>query len=1327
MKIKKQCCNNLKNLLTLIFFIVCNSSIAQVKPTLFKNGQAVFVLKDEVKNPFYWWPTTLLRYQVQFDKPVNPDNFTLNDNTGKQIPFQLTKTKPGSELFTLSVLSGLNPGESKSFVLKAGGTAQHFANVTTQTEGKYITIKTNKLTVQIPNSQQINGAAPGPVMRIGRLQQATMGQSVFNTGTKQLKEIITQKISSGPIFAAYKVKYLFKDGASYSATVKCIQDYDFIELNEEATGIKKDDNVAWKMNWPDFHPTHRQAPNHPYGVATDKPGFARYNWETMDQKTLNYHLGVMPPEKEATKIPFEVGLYEPWPADRVVTSALFWDEKIDQSMGVFITDAAKWNDEDYGIWRSSKILTLTFYYGNNLLSWVYPVSAGTRATAISCYAHQKDIDFMNNLETLTKPINDPFGFHVRTKISPLSYNHFLQNRYGTIHLDMVKDWVLTYPDSLPLQPVVFKTSKQKNAQGLAMAFLSDGYNSELTISGTRQNSGYGPTSSRQFTDSWLNSFNRLYPEMNKEQKARTAAMYLFQAYIAAGEEYMPMKYMLSGHPNFLADVKTIPALAGYQFPKHPEAVNWADQFEKYIDLNTHNHTRPSVKTWDAQGGRWTENLGTYVWAFLRPTLRTGYVLQQSENGRNRIAGADIASVGSWILNALSAPYDGESTDYYRDSTGKLEAHFWGIADKKDGPRRVHPPQGAHAERRKPPRSFWLLGTMLNNYDPLLAEHLRYVSKPTDDDMEAFVEDNDAFNIMYPTANYDKGTKPDFKSIKMTGYGTILRAAVNTPDELSIHLGQIDDGPNYRTGVAGQGGSGIIYFYAGGKSYSHNGREDVGDRYVDDVDLLTTFGVYKNGSFKSIGQNVLSRPLYNLGTGQFTEIVPSKTSGYSWPDYQSRSIMLIGSDYFITYDDVYNDNIPGRFSWFTHPKEELPYIQIIKAGTDPRVGYKKTLITGEESKGVWYDMLGDCLALVSHKKGFKAMRTVYGAKVTAPDKPTDFIFRNDKQVTVDEADMSFTGTAGYMRIYPDQSQELSLFHGSRIGNGDFTITTDDPDAGISAQLGKSGFISGQYYNLKPSAITFTFKEAAGVQQNFFIDGAKAVVEIKGNSVTVHFAAGNHQWQITKGLPIPARPEILYSEDDHSRVHLKFVPSAGAAKYTIELSYDNGETWENIGETTTDSFVVKANAGTKKAHVRVMAINKEHQSEASAAYPVYFTDDKPYYPDGLRTYLAGNNKIKLSWGKVLGVSGYKIYRRKLGEQTYHVVYQGTGNAVDDQLKTTGVLYEYVVSAINKNGDGQLSNPVSTDPKSWLHWDPQPGERFRRTASKEVADKSELYYPK
>ncbi|GAB3925687.1 fibronectin type III domain-containing protein [Larkinella terrae] len=1324
-----------------LLLIPFSAALATTPPVRFENGQAVFVLKDQLRHPFYWWPRTLLNYPVQFDQPVDAKDFSLVEKESeKTVPFQFSdfrKTPDGKTLTTLSVLSDLPSGGTRTFVLTPGNSTPSAISLSETKEGETILIRTDKLSVRIPASLPASGPVPGPVMQLFQAGKSAMGKSELVTKTKKVQKIETEQLSAGPLFVTYRITYRFASGASYKATVKCIQGYDFLEIREEMTGLQPEDNVHWRLDWTQFQPTHRQAPNHPFGrpgtvttagaspqqqTYSASPGFGRFNWETIDQTKLNYHHGIMP-DGEVGKIPFEIGMFEPWPAERTVTSTLFWDEKTGQSVGVFANDLSGWNDSDYSIWHSSRILNIRFFYRNKLLSWEFPVSEGSRSVALSCYPHQQDIAYMNELETKNQPQQHPFGFTYKAEISQLSYNAFLQNRYGTIHLDKIKNWQLTYPDSLPAAPVLFQEGKLNTRADFIRDFLGNYYVSELPFSGTRQNSGYGPVPARQFFEKWIDALNRFYPALNPDEKARVTAMFLFHTYVAADEEYMPMRYMLSGHPNFLADVKSIPAMTAYQFPNHPEAANWADLFEKYVDLNTHYHTRPTVKTWGAQGGRWTENLGTYVWGFFRSTIRASFLLNQSQPGKNRLAGPQVSAIGNWILNALSAPYNGESLDFYRNPNGSLDYHFWGIVTKPEGPRRIHPPQGAHAARRKAPSSLWMLGNLLNHYDPLLAEHLRYVAKPTDDDQEAFYASHEAFQqVMYPKGRYDRGTKPDFKSIKLTGYGTILRAGVDTPEELSVHLSQIDEGPNYRWGVPAQGGTGGIYFYAGGKSYSHNGREDVGDRKVQDTDLMTNFGVFKDGHFKSIGMNGLHRPLYNLGIGQFTEITSSEKSSYAWPDYQSRSIMLVDKDYFITYDDVYNNNIGGRFSWFTHPDEDLPTLEIVRVGTG-RDKLNKTQVTGAESKGVWFDGLGDFTVFVSHKKGFALEPTAYGCRVKTPANQVDYIFRNDNPVDFQEDQWRFSGTAGFIRVQPDGRQELVLFHGQRIGNGTLTLTVSDTDAGLSASVKPKGWVDGTFFSPRPATVSVQWNGDLAPGLALYIDGKKQPLEWKAGGFSIPFPAGQHSWQLTAGQPVPVRSAIQSSENDHGKTAVFFTPSAGAAGYRIEISRDNGDSWQTLGETAKTAFTVLKPDTLAKAHVRVIALNRDHQSEPSPAYPVYFIAQKPHFPDGLKADLATGN---LNWGQVLGCTTYQLYRRLAGTSKFQVVYTGPNSTFHDPALTGKLVYEYAVSAINKNGESRLSDPLTTNPDSWLHWNPKPGEPFRRTNTQR-ADSEAVYYPK
>ena len=1316
----------------ILIFISAHASSGNT--LLFKEGKATIIVEDHLSHPLYWWPTTLLTYEIIFDSRISKTELVLiNEETNNRIPFQLSDIETlesGSIKAQLHFMTDLPSGKKHVFALQKG-IPQTTNNINIEKKGNYYQVTTNKFSVMIPASQ--NGAnISGPIYSISKDKQEWIGKSFFNIKQHSDIKLETKIISSGDLFTEFELQYTFSSGEKYKAYVKCVHNYDFIELKEEMSGFSETNHYSFNMEWSNFSPTHRQAPNHPYGgPKVNALGFERYDWEKIDQTRLNSHHGITESVSNDGKMPFEVGIFGNWPAETNVTSSVFWDEKDNQSVGLFVKDLEGWNSYKYPIWIDTQELSVKLYYNNSLLRWSYPLVNGTRTSALSFYPHQKDIDHMNNLEKLTQPISNPDGTHYKVAMGQQSYNSFLQNRYSTLDLNVVKNWCLTYPDSLPVQEVIFENDKNMTPKEFEQRFFYGHFSNELPMSGPCQNSGYGPTSSRLFYEEYVCMMNALMPQMSQDQRKRMIAMFLVHAYIAAGEEYMPMKHMLSGHPNFLSDVKSVPAFASYLFPAHPKASEWADMFEKYIDLNTQHHVRPDVKEWNAIGGRWTENISTYLWANLRPSLRANYLMQHYLDGKKRMANKEMAMVGSFVLNSLSAPFNGESLDFYKNEQGRLDGMlYWGVVTPEMAPSRIFPPQGAHAIRRQPPNGYWLLGKELENYDPLLSENIRYVSRPEDEDTEIYSREANSFRLMYPLDTKDTGTPPILESTKITGYGIVLRAGVNTDDELSIHLGQLDNGPNYRWGIVGEGGCGTIYFYANGKSYSNNDKEDIGDRRLQDTDMSTGFGVFKDERFKAIGRNELTRPMYNLGVGQFAEITASQDSKYSWPEYQSRSIMLLGSDYFLIYDDVYNQNIASRFSWFTHLEDDFPELQNIKGGGPGYVFWNTNpdviKLTAVRTKGIWFDGTGDFLTFVSHKKGYKNTAKPYGCIITSPEGNEDYIFRIDKPIDVDENNIIFSGTAGFIRNIPGQ-QEMAIFHGSKIGNSQFEIRPQSTDAGLSAVFTSPDNIKGEFYSMDDEEVIFSWTSAP-VSVSFYIDGIKQKAFIKNNQMTVRFPKGKHIWNLTKGLPDLVQPQVKYTSNEKGYVKFSVYPVQSAQSYCYEYSTDQGKTWKLYKEQKENSILIKPTANERKGYVRVYALNKENRSKPSVIYPVYFTSEKPYFPDGLKLKKE-DKQYTLNWGKVLGCNEYRLYRRsKNGE--YKLIYKGSESQFTDTNIERGIL-EYAVSAFNGNGESKLSNAVTSDNQSWLNFVPIKENKFRRSVTIDGGtdlhdNKVSTYYP-
>jgi hypothetical protein len=227
------------------------------------------------------------------------------------------------------------------------------------------------------------------------------------------------------------------------------------------------------------------------------------------------------------------------------------------------------------------------------------------------------------------------------------------------------------------------------------------------------------------------------------------------------------------------------------------------------------------------------------------------------------------------------------------------------------------------------------------------------------------------------------------------------------------------------------------------------------------------------------------------------------------------------------------------------------------------------------------------------------------------------------------------------------------------------------------------------------------------------------------MTVTLPAGQHIWNLTTGQPALSRPVIQSSQNEKESVVLFVNPVAGALRYRYEYSTDAGKSWKVLKELSERKIRIKPQKDEKKGYIRVIAVNTEHESEYSIIYPLYFTTEKPHYPEGLKLVIAGDCNY-LSWGQELGAIEYRLYRRKKGSGKYHLVYRGEKRCFDD--RAIKGLYEYVVTTVNGNGESAHSHPVDNDPNSWLNFEPVSGEPFRRTGTRTQGDTNNTtnYYP-
>jgi hypothetical protein len=1287
-----------------------------------RTGPLVFELKELIKHPFYFWPETLISYPVSFEaRAVRADQLSLfRTDQPKQEPFQLTNVKTEKGLLKSAVvhfLSDLPSGSTKRFELRVEETGhrKEIASDLSTVDGQTIILSTGETRIRIPATQEIEGTAPGPIVQLG-WGDRWFGSSKMVSNARKVLRIRTTLEESGPLFLQYSIAYEFDRGARYIATIRCIKRYEFFPFHERTEGISNEEGIYFETLWTGFNPTHREGPNHPWVPLRytphrmnlkERPPFTAHKWERIDDPIVSDRQGVWQAFSKEGELSFRLGPYGMRTTYVILTSSSFWDERTNNSIGILADHVDTWADNYYAIWSSSDIHHVRYFYKNNTLSWTWPIANGTRQTGILAYDHAKDIRATERQQDLYRKV-DGGDYFLGLKWMD-SHTQYLRNRYAPLNLNRVKDYVLEYGRNLKGAKNIFGEGQIRTSGDFVKRLFSEDLLRELPMHGGRTDTGFSAVHTRAISNFMTDSYLRFNGELNEEDRSRVTAAYLMLAYQVAEDDFQPLRPMLGGNPNFMADVKGGIAFFSYLFPDHPKAREWADTYEKFLDIGFRYMTRPAVDEWDSKGGRWSENLGSYVWAALRPTLKAATLLQKFGDGRNRLATPHMVELGDWLVNAVGAPASPLSRGRRGDGASEQT-----ISSK---PARVYPPQGAHAARRVPPRDLWLLGSLLHNYAPLKAEHMMYTANPGSSERESDVWSQVLFNGL---AN--RGTNPHLKSSKYTGYGVVLRSGVDTTEELSVHLQQIDNGPNYRWGMPGEGSNGNIYFYAAGKSYTHNGSEDSGDRRAAATDYNSSFAVWKDNGFRSIGKNFLTEPMYDLGSAQYASI-KAREGRYSFahPQYLSRSVLLSGGDYFAISDDTFSSTVRYRFSWFTALNDAMPYLHFVNSADTGQSTEIKTGVT----KGLWYEGSGDSLVIVTHKPEIEAKATVYGAHVRGIGFE-DMLFREPDGINYSEAGKSFKGTAGLIR-QKGTKQELVIFHGTRIESGILSLKVGHSDLGVSVEFENVSQLRGRTYTQRPGSLKIEWMSGLPAG-SFYIDGVRQKVSQGNKSLLVQIPEGNHMWEFTSGEPTPPAPEMLRTENFSGGAKIFFKESAGATSYRIELSSDNGTTWRQAGITKSSPYLLSGVKNGEKLHVRAISFNSQRESLPAAEYPLYISNKAPGIPDGLRIR-NGKGATTISWGEVLGASEYRLYRRKKNENSFRLIYKGLSRSFSDS--TPGVIpvfeipgeegtinhyngsytvYEYVVTSVNGNGESDRSSMADTDPSSWRNWEPVPGERFR-----------------
>ena len=171
-----------------------------------------------------------------------------------------------------------------------------------------------------------------------------------------------------------------------------------------------------------------------------------------------------------------------------------------------------------------------------------------------------------------------------------------------------------------------------------------------------------------------------------------------------------------------------------------------------------------------------------------------------------------------------------------------------------------------------------------------------------------------------------------------------------------------------------------------------------------------------------------------------------------------------------------------------------------------------------------------------------------------------------------------------------------------------------------------------------------------------------------------------------------------------------------KYSIESSKDEGQSWSSVSKSTGLKQMLHPLENGEYL-LRATAFPTNARPIQSDTIELNLSDNPPEAPERPEiTPLKGS--VRLKWEAQIRATEYKVYRREKGKLTWAAIYSGRSQGfVDRNAKAAtakfskpgyragagsdmnGIfIYEYCVTASDKNGESPKSEIANTDPRNW-----------------------------
>lgn len=404
---------------------------------------------------------------------------------------------------------------------------------------------------------------------------------------------------------------------------------------------------------------------------------------------------------------------------------------------------------------------------------------------------------------------------------------------------------------------------------------------------------------------------------------------------------------------------------------------------------------------------------------------------------------------------------------------------------------------------------------------------------------------------------------------------------------------------------------------------------------------------------------------------------SSGSGYIGKKFINSKVPVIYAEPYVL-DDVYlSSATSGTFGSY----ENQTSIQIKTSNHPLAAGLQGTVKVYSQAGSVNFGKPSDEAIIIATAANDEEKATIFAYEAGAKNVNGDPVPARQVSTFLFAGQEDMLTAEGWKLIDEAVKWALSIDENEAASNVTYNI--------------KRATVTGGPYEVIARNVDGTSYRDTGLENNrnyFYVLSAENIGGESENSLEV---------KAIPSAPLQSPTELSATSGDR-RITLNWKTVDGATSYEIKRSKIKGRNYETVKRDVKETTYTDTGLTNGEEYYYVISANSETAKSANSEPLRAIATSKDGVPDipvNLKAK-AGDSQVTIQWDEVNGADSYTIKRSTYKEGEYKVIASNIPLArFQDVGLANGETYDYVISAVNENGEGFDSEPIAVTPAKVL----------------------------